>query len=148
MLKQKEILKAAISLLKTKYTCKIYTDEVVEGFKQPCFFIKLIKQRNTETKSITSDSVSLIINYFADAAANKQLAFIDCEDDIDQLFSIGFQVGKRYLHVKSIHAERIGEKQDILQVNISIDYLDSTGYDPDYGYDLMKDLKMNMKNQY
>lgn len=146
MLKQKDILKAVISLLKTKYAdTKYYTDEIVEGFKQPCFFVKLIKQRNTETKNTNSNSICIILTYFADVATNKQLAFLDCEDVINDLFGNGFKVTDRHLHIKSISAERIGEEQDILQITISIDYLDSTDYDPSAGYDLMQELHMNEK---
>jgi hypothetical protein len=151
MLKQKELLSAVIALLKTKYpvaTTKYYTDEIVEGFIQPCFFVKLIKTRNTETKNVNSNSIAIILTYFADVSVNKQLAFLDAEDDINLIFGVGIQVGTRYLHIKNISAERIGEEQDILQVTISIDYLDSTGYDPNAGYDIMQNLNQNVVNKY
>ena len=148
MLKQKEILSAVIALLKKKYTCKIYTDEIVENFVQPCFFAKFIKTRNTETKNVNSNSIAIILTYFADTSVNKQLAFLDTEDTINDIFGIGFQVGTRYLHIKNIQSERVGEEQDILQVTISIDYLDSTGYDPNAGYDIMQHLNQDVANQY
>jgi len=147
MLKQKDIYQTVIFLFKKQYTCKIYTDETVKGFRQPCFFAKLIKTKNTETKNVNSNSLSIILTYFADPTGNKQLAFLDAEDTINDIFSNGFQVGTRYLKVKSIQSDRIGEEQDILQVTIAIDYLDSTGYDPNSGYDLMQKLNFTEKNQ-
>lgn len=148
MLKQKAILAAVISLLGTKYDAiNVYTDEITKGFKQPCFFVKLIKRRGNETKNINSNSISVVLTYFADATTNKQLAFLDCEDDIDELFGKGFFVGVRYLHIKNIASERIGENQDILQITIDIDYLDSTGYDGNAGYPLMEKMNMNTNNE-
>ena len=150
MLKQTDILKAVITLLKMKYPAaatNYYTDEIVEGFKQPCFFVKIIKSRNTETKNINSNILSIILTYFADSKANKQLSFLDCEDTINELFGICFKVADRFLQIKSISAERIGENQDVLQLTINIDYFDSTGYDGNFGYDLMQNLNMDYINK-
>lgn len=150
MVKQTEILKAVISLLKTVpefSAINVYTDEIVKGYKQPCFFVKLIKQRSAETKNTNNNSLSIVLTYFADAAANKQIVFLNTGDAIEDLFGNGFKVGLRYLHVKFIAAERIGENQDILQVSLSLDYLDSTGYNGNAGYDLMQNLNMNYINK-
>lgn len=150
MLKQIDILKAVIALLKTKYpaeTTKYYTDEIVEGFKQPCFFVKLIKSRNNETKNINSNALSIILTYFADTSSNKQLSFLDCEDDINDLFGTSFSVVDRHLQINSIAAARIGENQDILQVTITTNYFDSTGYDGSVGYDLMQTLNIDYNNK-
>jgi hypothetical protein len=148
MLKQKAILAAVISLIETKYAAvNAYTDEITKSFKQPCFFVKLIKRRGTETKNITSNSISVVLTYFADGFTNKQLAFLDCEDVIDELFGNGFFVGERYLHIKNIASERIGENQDILQITVDIDYLDTTGYDGNAGYDMMQKVNMNITNE-
>ncbi|WP_196606498.1 DUF6838 family protein [Pectinatus frisingensis] len=148
MLKQKEILQAVINLLEAKYeNITTYTDEITRGFKQPCFFIKLIKSKNTETKNVNSNSLSIIITYFADDTANKQLAYLDCEDDINVIFGNGFQVGDRYLHIDTISAERIGENQDILQITLTSLYFDSTSYDGSAGYDLMLHLNNTLVNK-
>ena len=43
MLLQKDILAAVIALLQTTYpkpATHYYTDEITQGFKQPCFFCK------------------------------------------------------------------------------------------------------------
>lgn len=139
-----------MSLLKTApefSTIKVYTDEIVKGYKQPCFFVKLIKLRSTETKNTDSNSISIVLTYHADAATNKQIFFLNTGDTIEELFGKGIKVGTRYLHVKTIAAERIGENRDILQVSIDLDYLDSTGYNGNSGYDLMQNLNMNYINK-
>ena len=139
-----------MSLLKTApefSTIKVYTDEIVKGYKQPCFFVKLIKLRSTETKNTDSNSISIVLTYHADAATNKQIFFLNTGDTIEELFGKGIKVGTRYLHVKTIAAERIGENRDILQVSLDLDYLDSTGYNGNSGYDLMQNLNMNYINK-
>lgn len=139
-----------MSLLKTApefSTIKVYTDEIVKGYKQPCFFVKLIKLRSTETKNTDSNSISIVLTYHADAATNKQIFFLNTGDTIEELFGKGIKVGTRYLHVKTIAAERIGENRDILQVSIDLDYLESTGYNGNSGYDLMQNLNMNYINK-
>jgi hypothetical protein len=91
--------------------------------------------------------LSIVLTYFADPASNKQLAYIDCEDTLKPLFGKGFRVStERYLHIKSISSSRIGENQDILQMILTVEYLDSTGYDGNAGYDVMG--KLNMKEKY
>lgn len=141
MLRQTAVIKAVIGLLKSKYNYKIYTDEIVKGFSQPCFFVKLIKRTDTETINTNSNSLSIIITYFASSSTNKEIEYLNMTDDLNLLFDTGFQVGDRYLHVKNVTSERIGEKQDILQITINTDYLDNTNRkDPDEGYDLIGNL--------
>ena len=142
MLRQTAILAAVTALLKSKYgSYPVYTNEIIEGFKQPCFFVKLIRRTDTETVNINGNSLSIIITYFADPAANKEIAYLNMTDDLSQLFNVGFKAGDRYLHTKAFTADRIGEKQDILQITIQIDYLDDTGRgDSNAGYDIMKNL--------
>lgn len=147
MLKKADIFKSIVTLLKNKYKgITIYSNEVVEGFKQPCFFIKFLSNNSTETRNLNSNRLTIIITYFPSNEGNKQLAFLTCEDTLKELFKIGFYVGERYLHVTSVDNEMIGEEQDILQVMINVNYLDTNDYDCnyDYGkqkpYDIMQEL--------
>jgi len=145
VLRQTAIIKAVTGLLKTKYSDhKIYTDEIVEGFKQPCFFVKLIKRTNSNTLNFNDNTLSIIITYFASPDVNKEIAYLDMTDDLNLLFDTGFQAGDRYLHVKNFATDRIGEKQDILQVTINIDYLDNTNRKKET-YDIMGNLVLNKK---
>ena len=141
MLKQTAILSAISALIETEYAYPIYTNEIVEGFSQPCFFIKLIKRTDTESLNTNSNALSIIITYFASPDTNKEIAYLDMTDDMNLIFDTGFQVSDRYLHVKNFTADRIGEKQDILQVTIQIDYFDNTNRKEQI-YDLMKKLNL------
>ena len=126
MLKQSEILKVIIKLLKDKFKIKIYADEIQEGFIAPCFFIKLIKLIETETKSFNSNQLSIIITYIASSQKNKEIEFLNITDEIYQLFNLGFKVSDRFLTTKTCSSERIGEKLDILQITLTYEYLDNT----------------------
>lgn len=145
MLTQTEILTAVIALLKTKFKCTIYTDEVVEGFSQPCFFVKLVKTRNTENRNTNSNKLSIILTYFADKASNKQLQFLSVGDTLTALFGLGFKTASRFLKIDTIQSLQIGEEQDILQTTITIDYIDTNDYDYNSGYDTMGTLTLTEK---
>ncbi|GMB01072.1 hypothetical protein PIPA1_38710 [Pelosinus sp. IPA-1] len=136
MLRRTEIIKAVADILKNKFSYRIYSDEIIEGFKQPCFFFKLIKRTDIQTTNFNDNQLSIIITYFSSPEKNKEIEYMNMIDDLSQLFNIGFRAGKRYLHIKSFSDDRIGEKQDILQITIAIEYLDSTDKktDEEMGY--------------
>lgn len=144
MLRQTAILDAVGGLIKSKYNHKIYTDETIEGFKQPCFFVKLVKRTDPQTVNFNSNSLAVVITFFASPKENKEIAYLDMTDDLNLLFDTGFKVGERFIHVKNFTSERIGEKQDVLQVSINIDYLDATNRpDPDAGYQTIGKLVLS-----
>ena len=133
---------AIAELIKSKCS-KIYTDEVVKGFKQPCFFVKLMRKTDPQTVNFNSNNLAVIITYFASPAENKEIAFLNMTDDLQTIFGNGFAAEDRYLKVKNFSAERIGENQDVLQVSINIDYLDGlVRTEPDY---MMSELVLNQK---
>ena len=143
MLKQSEILKAVAKLLKDKFKINIYADEIQEGFKPPCFFVKLIKRTQTEMAAFNSNQLSIIITYIASSQKNKEVEFLDITDDIYALFSSGLRVCDRFLKTNSFSDERIGDKQDILQITLAYEYLDSTSSaDEEYEKDKNKDYTL------
>lgn len=143
MLRQTAILTAIAGLIKSKYSHKIYTDEIVEGFKQPCFFIKLVRRTDSQTVNFNSNNLSIIITFFASPSTNKEIACLDMTDDLNLLFGNGFKADDRFLHVKNFTSERIGENQDILQVTITIDYFDGlVRIEPEW---MMEELVLNQK---
>lgn len=134
---------AVAGLIKSKYNYKIYTDEIVEGFKQPCFFIKLVRRTDPQTVNFNSNALAVIITFFASPSANKEIAYLDMTDDLNLLFGNGFKADDRHLKVKNITADRIGENQDILQVTINIDYFDElVRIEPEW---MMEELILNQK---
>jgi hypothetical protein len=147
MLRRTEIITAVTAILKNKFSYKIYSDEIIEGFKPPCFFFKLIKRTDIQTINFNDNQLSIIITYFSSPEKNKEIEYINMIDDINQIFDIGFRAGKRYLHIKSFSDDRIGEKKDILQMTIAIEYLDNTNKktDEEMGYIPATTLQTNTK---
>lgn len=124
ILKQAEILKCVTAILKTKFKYPIYVNEIQEVFKTPCFFIKLIKTTTTNSFNTNSNILSIVITYFSSKEKNKEIEYMNLYDDIVETFENGFKTDSRYLHINNITSERIGEKQDILQIIISVNYFD------------------------
>ena len=143
-LKQADIIKAVADLLKAKFGCKVYADEVLEGFKKPCFFVKFITTTRRQTKYTFKRTVSAILTYFPKDKQRNEIHYLDVFEDIHGLFVEGFRVGGRYLQVGRISDSRIGDDADILQVTLSISYLDYIQRQQSEDY--MEDLQMNIKN--
>ena len=138
MIKQRDIIKAVTKILKDNFGYKVYADEVVECFKPPCFFLKIIKNSSTETMNLIKNNISVIITFIA--AAKSSLVYMDTEDKIQELFQLGFQLNSRYLSTKDINYQRVGEENDFLQAALDFEYYDSTNYDGDFGYDKIKKI--------
>ena len=140
MLKQIEILKAVTTLLKDKLKLNVYADEIQEGFKTPCLFVKLIKRTQMETKAVNFNQLSIIITYIASSQKNKEIEFLNITDDVYLLFDMGFKVTDRFLKTKTCSNEKIGEKQDVLQITLTYEYLDNTSLaDEEQQKDVNKD---------
>ena len=143
-LKQSDIIKAVADLLKANFDCKVYADEVLEGFKKPCFFIKFITTTRRQTKYTVKRTVSVILTYFPKDTQRNEIHYLDVFEQIHGLFVGGFQVADRYLQVGRISDSRTGDDEDILQVTLSISYLDYIQRPQSEYY--MEDVQMNIKN--
>ena len=143
-LKQSDIIKAVADLLKVKFGCKVYADEVLEGFKKPCFFVKFITATRRQTKYTFKRTVSAFLTYFPKDKQRNEIHYLDVFEEIHALFVEGFRAGDRYLQVGRISDSRIGDDADILQVTLSISYLDYIQRPQSEDY--MEDLQMNIKN--
>ena len=145
-LNQLDILHAVADLLKAKFNCKAYSDEVLEGFEKPCFFVKFITTTRRQTNYTYKRTISAILTYFPKDDERNETHYLDVFEDIHGLFVEGFRVGSRYLQVGRISDSRIGDDADILQVTLSISYLDyiQRPQSEDYMEDVH--VQMNIKN--
>lgn len=127
MIKQSEILKAARDKLKTICEIPIYLSEVVENFKSPCFFLKLIKKIQPENESANrfSNDCLLIVAYYEQKGVDRALNLYDIQDAVILSFWRGFKVGKRYLHLQEIQCDFEGSNtEDIVYVAMNFSYFD------------------------
>lgn len=140
MLKQADIFKSIIVLL-NQLNLKIYTDEVIENYKAPCLFLKLIKTYMPQSKNTNSNNLTIVITYMPNKYVSQQIQFLELQDKINDLFKHGIYINKdakdkRYLHINNITYDVIGEDNDILQATIDIDYIDTMDYDKDFDYEI------------
>ena len=143
-LRQSDIIKAVAELLKGHFGCKVYADEVLEGFEKPCFFIKFITTTRRQTKYVVRRTVSAILTYFPKDNQRNEIHYLDVFEQVHGLFTEGFRVGSRYLQVSRISDTRMGDEADILQITLSISYLDYI--QRQYSADYIEDVQMNFKN--
>ena len=143
-LEQSDIIKAVADLLKAKFGYTVYADEVLEGFKKPCFFVKFITTTRRQTKYTFKRTVTAFLTYFPKDKNRNEIHYLDILEEIHRLFVEGFRAADRYLQVGRISDSRIGDDADILQVTLNISYLDYIQRPQSEDY--MEDVQMNIKN--
>lgn len=126
-LSQVAIWKAVAKKLHDEYKCTVYSDEVLEEFTMPCFFVKLLMSSKMQTKNFIKRNVTIIATYFPSNEDKDEEHYLTVFDKILILFQMGFPVGDRYLHVDDIQQDRVGEEDDILQITMDITFMDTTG---------------------
>lgn len=126
-LSQVAIWKAVAKKLHDEYKCTVYSDEVLEEFTMPCFFVKLLMSSEMQTKNFIKRNVTIIATYFPSNEDKDEEHYLTVFDKLLILFQMGFPVGDRYLHVDDIQQDRVGEEDDILQITMDITFMDTTG---------------------
>lgn len=144
VVKYSEIISKVANELKKEFQCKVYSDEVLEGFTKPCFFIKLVITSEKQTVNIIKKQLSVILTYFPADADISQVYYLDVYDRISRLFENGLQLKSRYLHTNNIEIGRAGENQDILQITIDLPYLDRVIISKPT-YEIMEGLEISVK---
>lgn len=126
-LSQVAIWKAVAKKIHEEYKCTVYSDEVLEEFTMPCFFVKLLMSSEMQTKNFIKRNVTIIATYFPSNEDKDEEYYLTVFDKFLILFQMGFPVGDRYLHVDDIQQDRVGEEDDILQITMDITFMDTTG---------------------
>ena len=126
-LSQVAIWKAVAKEIHEEYGCTVYSDEVLEEFTMPCFFVKLLMSSEMQTKNFIKRNVTIIATYFPSNEDQDEEHYLTVFDKFLLLFQMGFPVGDRYLHVDDIQQDRVGEEDDILQITMDITFMDTTG---------------------
>lgn len=129
MVQMTEIQNAVAAILKEKTSCKVYKNEVIEGFKAPCFFVAIrISEFEPANKYTVSVKVECAIEYFPYLPNGKRVrSEIQIEKLMSEMplwFSPNIHVGDRFLVTDSGNFRLVGENADILQYVFSISYFD------------------------
>lgn len=145
ILKMTDIVKAVTKKLKDEFSCKIYSDEILENFSKPCFFIAVVPATIPQTLNFMEKRVTIVLTYFPKDSMKNEVHYLDVYDRVQAMFPVGIQVNDRYLHVDRVTQERTGEERDILQIDIDFIYLEQTGRVRNTG-DLMEEVEINGQN--
>ncbi|MBM6727518.1 phage tail terminator family protein [Megamonas funiformis] len=144
IVKQIDILNQIGAMLKMEFKSTVYSDEILEDFAKPCFFIKCLCTNIPQTKNITKKRLSIIATYFPKNNDKNEIHYADVMDRIQTLFQRGIPVKERYLHVNEFLIDRVGEEQDIIQTTIRLDYLEQI-IRPKKQSELMEEMQMKVK---
>ncbi len=144
VVKQIDILNQIGIMLKAEFKNTVYSDEILEDFAKPCFFIKCLCTNIPQTKNITKKRLSIIVTYFPKNTDKNEIHYADVMDRLQTLFQRGIPVKERYLHVNEFLIERVGKEQDIIQVTIRLDYLERI-IRPKEQSELMEEMQMKVK---
>lgn len=117
-----EVLCAVAKSLDTEFGYDIYSDEVKEDFKTPCFFIQIIRTDIPQTVNLKDVNLAVVITFFTDKESRNEETYLDVEERIREIFEVNYRVQERVLKVDSVSAQRIGELHDILQITIDMPY--------------------------
>lgn len=123
--KQVEILMNIMKSLSEEFHCQIYSDEVREKFKRPCFFVAATSVMTPQTVNWMKKELTVTLTYYADGQNQNEVHYLDVVDRVQDLFPVGVSAGERYLKIDTIEDDRVGEEDDILQITITIPYMES-----------------------
>ena len=99
VVKQIDILNQIGIMLKAEFKSTVYSDEILEDFAKPCFFIKCLCTNIPQTKNITKKRLSIILTYFPKDIDKNEIHYADVMDRLQMLFQRGIPLKKRYIHV-------------------------------------------------
>ena len=144
VVKQIDILNQIGIMLKAEFKSTVYSDEILEDFAKPCFFIKCLCTNIPQTKNITKKRLSIILTYFPKDTDKNEIHYADVMDRLQMLFQRGIPLKKRYIHVNEFTIDRVGEEQDIIQIIIKMNYLEQI-IRPYKHHEIMEDMQLKMR---
>ena len=144
IVKQIDILNQIGIMLKTEFNSTVYSDEILEDFAKPCFFIKCLCTNIPQTKNITKKRLSIILTYFPKDSDKNEIHYADVMDRLQMLMQRGIPLKERYLHINEFNMDRVGEEQDIIQTTIRLDYLERI-IRPNKQHEIMEDMQLKMR---
>ena len=125
IVKQSDVLKAVIAAVTKEFSCPVYSDEVHEDYKKPCFFIAASSRMTTKANNWLEKTLEMKLTYYAKDERKNEVAYMDVIDRMQLLFQSGIQTdGGRYLHIDTVEDDRAGEENDILTILITINYIE------------------------
>lgn len=142
VVRQAQVLKSIVAALKSEFGCPVYSDEVREDFKKPCFFIAASSTMSPQTVAWMRKELTIRLTYYGKDSEKNEIAYMNVIDRVQALFPVGIQVKDRNLKIGTIEDDRVGEEDDILAITITIPYLEKI--DAVKSSELMEEIDMNV----
>ncbi|MDY3973580.1 MAG: hypothetical protein SOY76_02980 [Veillonella caviae] len=144
-LKAVNIFAKVIEMLTDEFRYPVYSDEVKEDFQKSCFFVQLLITRIPQTINFEEVNLSIVITFLANKEDKNEETYLDIEDRIESLFSIGFFCLSRFIKVDRIQTDRVGTEDDILQITIDAPYLEKVSWKKKENSELMEEIEVNLR---
>lgn len=131
-----DIIKSITKVLKDNFKeIKIYGDEVMEGYKTPCFFVGIYPiSHETVTKNYIHTRLLISISYFSDTVDSVKNYMI--VDKLRQAFGIVLTIGERHHTIQNVEIEKVDSS--IFEFSFSINYLELINFEKER--EIMKEL--------
>lgn len=124
IVRQAEVIKSIAAAVKKEFDCPVYSDEVRESFKKPCFFIAASSRMTTQMVNWLNKELIIALTYYARDGEKNEITYMDVVDRVQLMYPVGIRAGGRFLHIDTIEDNRVGEEHDILQIEITIPYVE------------------------
>lgn len=136
-----DIKKSINQVLKTNFPdIKIYSSEVTEGFKRPCFFTSIIPILfNYDTTNYSSNRLMVVINYFSEN--ETELENLRMADALKNAHGMTLKVKDRYITLREIKTDIT---DGVLQFKFDLNFFDGVEITKEE-YEIMKQLNINLK---
>lgn len=120
-IRMSDISEAVTVILKKEFKGHtVYGDETQEGFKKPAFFMEILRRTSNESKNFYFNRVTVVITYLP--KIHTALDNMDTEDRIKSRFGMILPVNRRNLKISDIEFSQTGEKKEILQTYLRLEY--------------------------
>jgi len=127
MLKLEHIMAAINKKLIDKFGLEVNENDIQEGFNRPSFFVKFDNLYKSDYLYTFERSLTVRIHYFPSDRNRYQLEVLDKQQEIENLFYMGFDVMDRNVKTNDIQSDVI---DGVLMVSFDMTYIDSSYQEP------------------
>nr|WP_303244373.1 hypothetical protein [uncultured Cellulosilyticum sp.] len=121
-----DIVKSVIDVLKSNFNLPVYANEVKEGYKEPCFFVRIYPvSSDVETKNYMSTDLRIEVSYYSDTDDTVENMMV--VQTMRKVFGVTLKVGDRTLTIHDTEVEGIDD--DIYEFTFSTSYLELVNFD-------------------
>lgn len=138
MIEALSVKAACNGILRNTYsTMKIYGPDTTGALDRPSFYTELVPYLlEYQTTNLVKQRVGFKISLMEEVTNEEfELGVLAA---VRQAFGLKFPIGDRKITVSGVESEYTGQKNDVFQITVTLEWMDTIA-DPD-DYDLIKDV--------